>query len=59
MENKKTGHPINIRFDDDTWSDFLRIHHGETLGSPNLKVNKKDLITDIFKLGMRKWHQQK
>mgnify|MGYP003109089728 FL=1 len=42
MENKKTGHPINIRFDDDTWSDFFRIHHGETLGSPNLKVNKKD-----------------
>ncbi len=59
MENKKTGHPINIRFDDDTWSDFLRIHKGETLGSPNLKVNKKDLITDIFKLRIRKWHQQK
>ena len=59
MENKKTGHPINIRFDDETWSDFLRVHHGETLNSPSLKVNKKDLITDIFKLGLRKWHQTK
>ena len=34
MENKKTGHPINIKFDNDTWGDFLRIHHGETLKSP-------------------------
>ena len=59
MENKKTGHPINIKFDEDTWSDFLVLHHGEQIKSPGLRKNKKDLIVEIFQLGMRKWHQPK
>ena len=59
MENKKTGHPVNIRIDDDTWSDFLVLHHGEQMKSPELKKNKKELIVELIQLGMRKWLQQK
>ena len=59
MENKKTGHPVNIRSDEDTWSDFLVLDHGEQMKSSELKKNKKELIIELIQLGIRTWHQPK